>query len=396
MTNRKVLDHPRTVAAFLKRDMLMNKLSASILLLASVLSVGCGTDDTTGFFASGTGTQSVPNTELREFVIIPNLNGANVSVRSVNLTTGQTQLVSTPSVGTGPSMVKVHPTRNWFYVSNTVNGNISGVGINTDGSTFILPGSPFAGPAGSRNVHIHPSGKFLYVAGTTQMQSFLINNDGSLTSIGTANGPASNPRNEGAFTADGLFLHVPHITGIQTYALNANTGLATTGAFTTIATAAPVNDLAISPDGGLILANCQVGGANNDIIAPFTVGANGALTAQPVNNLNYDVGLGQFASNGVYYVGDVIDANARVFGYTSNAVGLLTQIVGSPFTTAGGGSQAVIDPTDSFVFTAAQGNSMSVNRKLPNNTLQPATGSPFTDGLATPFIFDFYTVRVQI
>ncbi|MFN8606139.1 MAG: beta-propeller fold lactonase family protein [Vulcanimicrobiota bacterium] len=325
--------------------------------------------------------------------MIPNVNAGTISVRSINLSNGQTQLVSTPAVGTQPSMVRVHPSRNAFYVSNIGTSNISGVGINSDGSTFVLPGSPYAGPAGARNVHVHPSGKFLYVAGNTQMQSFQVNTDGSLTSLGTANMPTT-PRNEGAFTPDGQFLHIPVFNGVMTFAINTTTGLATAGTFTPIATAAPVNDVAISPDGVLLIANCQVAGANNDIIAPFTVGANGTLTALPVNNLNYDVGLGHFASNGVYYVGDVTDANARLFGYTISPGGVLNQIFGSPFAAPGGGSQTVVDPTGNFVFSAANGNSMAVNRRLNDNTLQAATGSPFTDNLTNPFIFDFYQVAV--
>jgi 6-phosphogluconolactonase (cycloisomerase 2 family) len=364
-----------------------------MLLLASVGAMGCGTDDSFTPIFNQPNPPNPPNLVVKEFVLTPNLNAGSVSVRSINLSTGQTQLVSTPAAGTQPTMVRVHPTRNHFYVSNVGSSNITGGSINTDGSTAVLPGSPYTGPAGGRNVHIHPSGNFLYVAGAAVLQSFQINADGSLTSLGTtATGFA--PRNDGVFTPDGQFLHIPVVDGIQTFSINTGTGVATATTHTTITGAAPVNDISISPDGTLLLVDVQVAGANNDRIAPFTVGAAGALTAQPVNNLSFDVGLGQFAKNGIYYVGDLADANARVFGFTVSNVGLLNGITGSPFTAPGGGSQTAPDKTDNFIFSAAQGSSMTVSKKQADNTLQLSTGSPFTDGITGPFIFDFYQVSV--
>lgn len=362
--------------------------------------MGCGSDDGAAPFGPFPFPQLnnplPPPAVLREFVITPNPPLANVSVRSIDLATGQTQFVATTATGLQPAMVKVNGARRTFYVANFGGGtaqSISGFSIATDGTTAPLPGSPYAGPTGSRNVHIHPSGNFLYVSGTNALQSYRINADNSLTSLGTTATTVS-PRNKGVFTQDGRFMHLPVFSGIQSFSIDVATGLATATTLTTITGAAPVNDVAISPDGTLILANCQVAGANNDIIAPFNVAPAGALTARPVNNLTFDVGLGEFARNAVYYVGDVTDANNRLFGFTTNNAGLLTSIAGSPFNAPGGGSQAAIDKTDQFVFTAANGNSMSVSKKLADNTLQLSPGSPITTNINQPFVFDFFLVAI--
>lgn len=373
--------------------MFVRKSLASVLLLASVGMMGCGSEESFGFFSTpNQQLPPAPNSVLKEFIITPNFAGSSVSVRALNLSTGQTTAASTPSVGTQPTMVRVHPTRNHFYVSNLGSNTISGLFINPDGSTGVLPGSPFTGPTGTRNVHIHPNGNFLYVSGANVLQSFQINADGSLTSIGTT-ATTTAPRNEGVFTNNGQFLHLPVLDGIQSFSINQATGLATAATKTTITGAAPVNDVALSPNGTLLLANCQIAGANNDRIAPFTVDGSGVLTAQAVNNLTFDVGLGEFAPNGVYYVGDTIDANNRVFGFTVSNVGLLTALAGSPFNAPGGGSQTGVDKTGNFVFCAPNIGTSSVSKRNADNSLTLSPGSPFAD-VTQPFIFDFYSVTV--
>lgn len=360
------------------------------------LGVSAGQASATAVLNAVTGTLLLTVTPLteREFLITPDRVGNTVSVRQLDLATGQTTLVSTPAVGSGPTMVRVHPTRAHFYVTNFNSNTVSGLTINPDGTTGVLPGSPFAVTVtGARNVHVHPSGNFLYVAGQTSLESFSIGADGSLTSLGTTATTVA-PRNEGGFTSDGAFLHIPVVSGVQSFSIDAMTGLATATTLTTIPGAAPVNDLAVSPDGSILLVNCQIAGANNDQIVPFTVAADGTLTAQAVNNLAFDVGLGDFASNGVYYVGDVVDGNNRLFGFTVSNVGALTGIAGSPFNAPGGGSQTALDKTGRFVVSAANSSATGcVNQRQADDSVQISAGSPFVN-VASPFIFDFYRVLV--
>lgn len=363
-----------------------SRLAMGLIGLTGLLFLGCGSDDET--FTAATAQT------IREFIVIPNLGSNTVSVRAIDIGTGATVHVSAQPTGTTPTMVRTHPTRNIFYVTNTGSNNISGFSIDANGGTSNLPGSPFAGPTGSRSVHIHPSGQFVYVAGTNTMQTFQVNQDGSLTSIGTVATPAgATPRNDGGFSSNGQFLHIPVNNGVLTFTINQTTGVASTPVNNVIGGIATTNDLSIHPNNTLLLVTCQVAGANNDIIVPFTIGANGVLTAGANQVQTSDVGLGQIARNGIYYVGDL--NNPLVRGFNVSAAGVLTAITGSPFSTPGGGSQAGLDPTESLVYSAPNGTGLAGSRRLTDNTLQPAANSPVTDNMNNVFAFDFFQFVFQ-
>lgn len=353
--------------------------TTGLLGLASLFMAGCGSTD--DFVAAP------PNQTLREFIVIPNFSGNTVAVRAIDIGTGNTAHVSLQNTGNAPTMVKTHPGRNIFYVSNSGSNNVSGFSIDANGNTAPLAGSPYAGPVGSRNVHIHPSGRFVYVAGTTTLQSYSINQDGSLNPIGTAP-MASTPRNDGGFTANGGLFYLPVSNGLLTFNIDAN-GVAQALSNTVVAGISTTNDFSIHPNGSVGLLTCQVAGATNDRIEAFTFGANGQVTAQSTLAQTFDIGLGQIARNGVYYVGDLNNPQVRAF--TVGAGGTLTPLAGSPFSTPGGGSQTGLDPTESLVYSAPNVTStLAGSRRLADNSLQAAANSPFNDNLNNLFVFDFF------
>ena len=125
----------------------------------------------------------------------------------------------------------------------------------------------------------------------------------------------------------------------------------------------------------------------------ITIGANGVLTAGANQVQTSDVGLGQIARNGIYYVGDL--NNPLVRGFNVSPTGVLTAIAGSPFSTPGGGSLAALDPTESLVYSAPNGTGLAGSRRLSDNTLTPAANSPVTDNMNNVFVFDFFSIVFQ-
>ena len=90
--------------------------------------------------------------------VLPNVNAGNLTPLTAP------ELVT----GNGPVWVTVDPLDRFVYVSNNLDGTISGWTIGTGGALAAIPGSPFATglAAGTQTgaMAIDPSGQFLYVA----------------------------------------------------------------------------------------------------------------------------------------------------------------------------------------------------------------------------------------
>lgn len=362
-----------------------NRLSTLTLTLlvsaAGLMITGCGSDTDTFV--------PVPQQQIREFLIIPNGGSNTISVRGINLENGDTAVLSNNPSGTTPAMVRTHPTRPLFYVSNTGSGSITGYIVDANGGTTNVPGHPFAAPAGVVHLSIHPSGLFVYAGGTNEIRSYSVQPDGSLIQTGTNNLGGAQASFDGVFSNGGRFLHVPTSTGLTTFTVNQTTGQLSNG--TATAAGNLIRDLSLHPNGTLILGTLAQPGANDDRIAPFTVDGNGVVTAQPTQALGYDVGLAEFARNGQFYTGTIAGNLLHGFNVVSNQ-GALTAIAGSPFNLQGAGQVIGIDPTNSLVYSAqpGAGNQLAGARRLADGTLQPAANSPFTGSLNTPFVFDFF------
>jgi 6-phosphogluconolactonase (cycloisomerase 2 family) len=352
-------------------------------MVSSAVLAGCGSDDDTTTFAPA-------QTQLVEFVMLPNFAANTVSVRGINTETGRTAHLSTQPTGTNPRAVRTHPSRNLFFVANQNSNNISGFLLTENGGMNNTPGSPYAGPTGATNILIHPSGAFAYVAGDSQIRGYTVAADGSLVPIaGSTLALPQNAEFDGGFSNQGAFLHLPLNNSIQTFSVNPNTGVLTATTNNAVA-AGTLRDLSIHPGGTLLLATVRVAGANNDQVLPFSVNGAGVLTAQATNNLGFDVGFGDVARNGQFYTGN--DNLAQIHGFNVNAAtGALTALGGSPFATPGGGVFPGLDPTNSLLFSVSNaGNTLAGSRRLADGTLQAADGTPANDNLSNPVAFDFF------
>jgi YVTN family beta-propeller protein len=197
-----------------------------------------------------------PSGRFGKFAYVANSTSNNVSMYTINPTTGTLQPIGTIGAGTFPVSVAVDPSGRFVYVANLDSDSVSMYTI--DATTGVLT---FTGTIGSAtkpdSVAVHPSGKFAYVAnfgddllgsvpGSVSM--YRTNADGSLTSTGTI-----------AEALVGTWAVAVHPSGKFAYVTNAGlsntismyTIDATTGALTSTGNVAAGNpgSVAVHPSG---------------------------------------------------------------------------------------------------------------------------------------------------
>ena len=141
----------------------------------------------TGTIAAGTEPVSVAVDPSGKFVYAANSASNDISVYTINVTTGALTSAGTVAAGTRPISVAVDPTGKFTYVANSDSNDISIYAI--DGTTGALMSvATVATELSPAAIAIHPSGKFVYVAnsGSNSISMYSIDaTTGALTLIGT-------------------------------------------------------------------------------------------------------------------------------------------------------------------------------------------------------------------
>ncbi|MFK7932542.1 MAG: lactonase family protein [Saprospiraceae bacterium] len=130
------------------------------------------------------------------------------------LTKNNPAAIATPSGG-GPRHLAEHPNKKYLYVMNEMGGSVSVFNLNVATSTFknlqtisTLP-SDFTGFNKSADIHVHPSGKFLYASNRGDYDSIAVFEidlkTGHLTLVEIEQETIIWPRNF-AISPDGKFL----------------------------------------------------------------------------------------------------------------------------------------------------------------------------------------------
>lgn len=154
---------------------------------------------------SGTGARDIAITPSGNLVFVANNTSNNVSVLSLNSTTGTlTPVTGSPvTVGTGPVAIAVDPSGKFVFVANQTSNNLSVFSISPPSTLVPVAGSPFATGVSPTAVAVDPDGKFVYVASNNAsntvagaVSAFALNaTTGALTPVAgspfaTGNGPA--------------------------------------------------------------------------------------------------------------------------------------------------------------------------------------------------------------
>jgi len=146
----------------------------------------------TGTIAAGTDPVSIAVDPSGKFAYVVNENAAstgNVSMYTINATTGALASIGTIAAGTAPVSIAVDPSGKFAYVVNenaASTGNVSMYTINATTGALASIGTIAAGRS-PVSVAVDPVGKFVYVAnsGSNDVSMYTINSTaGSLTLIG--------------------------------------------------------------------------------------------------------------------------------------------------------------------------------------------------------------------
>jgi YVTN family beta-propeller protein len=145
-----------------------------------------------GTVAAGTiNAESAPTSIVVDptgkFAYVANFGSNNVSMYTINTTTGILTSIGSIAAGTIPLSVAVDPTGKFAYVTNFQSNDVSMYTINATTGALTSTGTIAAG-SNPTSIAIHPSGQFAYVtnAGSNDVSIYSIDSTtGALTLIGT-------------------------------------------------------------------------------------------------------------------------------------------------------------------------------------------------------------------
>jgi len=372
-----------------------------------------------------------------------------------------------PSIA--PFQSIMDPTGRFLYVVDS-NGNLVGLAtdtVNFDGSLTPLVGSPYSVGAFPVGVAEDPAGKYVYVTNNIDgtISGFKTNPDGSLTSLGAAVSTGSGAGSSPGFPAidpTGAFLFVPNSADgtISVFSINP-----ATGAIAKVSTDAPTGAgtgpvmVAVLPSDKFLYVTDQ---NNNQVIGmTITAGALSAPVTTPTGNLPQGLAIdssGSFlivanqldntltyytinGTSGALTVGKSVETRSvpnfvniasgiaaptiavatveaantgngpgtgKVSSYTADpATGALTEAASSPKTTLDGNNQAAVSTSGKFFYTASssgkmlQGFSLDGSAgltALPNSAtaLSPAVPGGIYAELADKYIYVADTANAAV
>jgi len=379
-------------------------------------------------FLAGTNPYSVTVDPSGKFAYAANVNSSNVSVYSINASTGALTVLPTIAGRSGNiamamtrGATAVSYTPKFAYAANYSSNDVSAYTVNagTGALTPILCGggvgcnvNNFSAGTGPGSVTADLSGKFAYVAnGTTNdVSAYTINaTTGALTPILCGGGAGCNVNNFAAgfgatsVTVDpsGKFAYVANAGGnVSAYTINAATGALsqvlcgggvgcsgnnfTAGTTPVFVTVDPAGKFAYVANQGGNSVSAYTINAGTGVLT--SVGPDAAAGATPKTVTVDPTGKFAYAAN---------SGTNDITAYTINATtGVLTQIFcgggagcnGNNFLAGGAPYSVTVDPTGKFAYVA---NRLSYNVSAftinaTTGALTEVSGSPYSVGAGSP------------
>jgi 6-phosphogluconolactonase (cycloisomerase 2 family) len=296
-----------------------------IVVVSAGLSLSCGN-------SSFKGTAPDQNA----YVTLPAL-GSVLLLHITGATGAITQVAQTPPTeNTSPTGLALLPSKKFLYAINSRADTISIFNVASDG-TLTLSGTP--GPAGGSSPSaavIDPTGNFLLVTNnfTDNVSVFFIKPDsGALTQVTGSPFPANTGPAEILITPSGKFVYVtnPRIGMITAFTFSSSDGTLTQLANS------PFSSL---PGGGGGAFGLAVDGSEQFLYVTNPSASNDPPNAATIGNISA----------------------FSIAPSTASIPGVLTPILGSPFTAANGvGPSAIaVDPGGKFVYATTTGSTSSI------------------------------------
>lgn len=179
-----------------------------------------------GTVAAGGRAVSVALDPTGKFAYVANSDSNDVSIYMINTTTGALTSSETIAAGTGPGFVAVGPAGTFAYVTNSGSNDVSMYTINITTGALTSLGTIAAG-TGPASMAVDPTGKFAYVAnsGSNDVSMYTVNTTtGALTSTGTI-AAGSSPTSIGIHPS-GKFAYVTNSgsNNVSMYSVDGATG----------------------------------------------------------------------------------------------------------------------------------------------------------------------------
>ena len=258
---------------------------------------GGGSSNGLGLIVGGVGPVSVAvaadaSGKFGKFAYVANDLSDNVSMYSIDATTGILTYMGVIGAGEYPGSVAVHPSGKFAYVANFGDGlagtpgSVSMYRVNEDGG-LTSTGTAAEAYVGTTSVAVHPSGKFAYVASarfSNTISMYTIDaTTGALNSTRTIAGAIEgttsvvvHPSGKFAYMTNGALL--PGIPGssnsISMYTIDDTTGVLTSTG--TIAAGKLPKSVAVDPSGKF----AYVANANSNNVSMYKIDdTTGALTS---------------------------------------------------------------------------------------------------------------------
>lgn len=349
---------------------------------------------------------TVNTASIHEYAIIANTQPAgSFTIKGLNVQNGTSSVLNnqfTTGVGSNPILVKTHPNINVFYVLNSSSATISQYTMDNNGGAAFL--GTVATPANPLFMVVHPSGGFVYVGaafngvGTAgSIRRYAVASDGTLSQVGadvlTTNSLTNNLTRikDADFSFGGGALHVPEVNKIETFNIAPDGGLTVTAQANTLGNANyEAIDVDVRPGQAALVAVVRTSEVNDRLFSfPVNNGVLGASSnIAPATQMN----MGDFASNGQYYVGHA--TLPQMFGYNvDNSTGALTALSTNPMAVTTGVSSRFVglDPSNNFMLsTGGLGDNVLVARfRGQNGEFVGSTAD--SQSLFNPSGFDFFT-----
>jgi 6-phosphogluconolactonase len=292
-----------------------------------------------GYFA----TNRAKSTSVGNLVFASNTNSNDVSVFTIDTTTGALTLVpgSPFAVGGSPDFagIALGVTPNGMFLMAANGFSVTVFSIASGGTLTPIAGSPFPLLAGSDGIVVSPNGSFLAAAEGFQVEMMNIASDGSLTSIGGF------PAGGGNFLAgvdvncSSTLLYGGEANGSGT--IVDGYSIASSGTLAPLAGSPFMNSLGVNSN--VVLLNHIHGKADkllfvsnqsSNTIEVFHLGKGGGLSLVGPFPMNppvfFPAGMATNAKGNLLYVAN-IDNDVNVFSVSSK--GNLAEVAGSPFAT---------------------------------------------------------------
>jgi 6-phosphogluconolactonase (cycloisomerase 2 family) len=366
-------------------------LMALVLTVGVVGLYGCGNCDDDD---DGSGSKRLAGNHL--FVMVAPDSGIgpdSVSAYKVSADGALEEINASPFATGGQSGANVASigmaaTSNikFLFVGHNGSSSIEVFKIMRYGKLTAVSGSPFATASNPVHIEVHPSDDFLFVATANEViEVFEINrSSGELTAVTGSPFTVGTSVRGFAIHPDGAYLYTGHMfgadEGLQTYAIDQDTGAITFLASTTLpGVGRPGGDVVINPAGDRLFCS----DLDNQIYVADINPATGGLTLVSSTPKNVGVFVSTMILN---RAGDRLyfSDNTDIYGFDVTAAGDLTALANSPYQNIGNQLYAMdIDQDDGFLFAGSRyDDQIHVMEILDGGSLEEVSASPFADANA--------------